>query len=62
MHLVYGVGTVPVSAILAARDTLVGGLAGGTRQYLVATSSHCHGLATRVEVGTAPSCPGRRAG
>jgi hypothetical protein len=51
LHLVYGVGTVPVSAILAARHKLVGGLARGPRRYLVATSSHCHGLATRLEVG-----------
>jgi hypothetical protein len=28
------------------------GLGGGTRRYLVATASHCHGLARSVEVGS----------
>ena len=49
-HLVYGVGTIPVGDILAARDRLRAGLADGRRSYLVATSSHCHALATRLDV------------
>jgi len=50
MHLVYGVGTIPVRDILAARDRLCAAAAAGRRGYLVATSSHCHALATRLEV------------
>lgn len=50
LHLVYGVGTVPVADILAARDEMVAGLRNGPRAYLVATSSHCHALATVLEV------------
>lgn len=50
LHLVYGVGTVPVADILAARDRLIAGLRSGPRRYLVATSSHCHALATVLEV------------
>ncbi len=50
VHLVYGVGTIPVRDILAARDRLRSE-AGARRSYLVATSSHCHALATRLDVG-----------
>jgi hypothetical protein len=50
LHLVYGVGTVPVSALLAARDRVLAGLRRGRRRYLVATSSHCHALAATLEV------------
>jgi hypothetical protein len=53
LHLVWGVGTIPMSDILGARDRVVAGIAGRTRRYLVATSSHCHALATMVEVGPA---------
>jgi hypothetical protein len=49
MHLVYGVGTIPVRDILAARDRLCAASA-ARRSYLVATSSHCHALATRLDV------------
>lgn len=52
LHFVYGVGTTPVAEILAARDRLVAGLPAGRRTYLVSTSSHCHGLATPLTVGT----------
>jgi hypothetical protein len=45
LHLVYGVGTVPVAAILRARDRVLAGLAAGSRSWLIATSSHCHALA-----------------
>ncbi len=53
LHLAYGVGTIPVAEILAARDRLVAHLR-ERRTYLVATSSHCHGLAAmlRVEPGS----------
>ncbi len=49
-HLVYGVATIPVHEVLGARDRV---LAGGThpRSYVVATSSHCHALATRLQLG-----------
>lgn len=50
LHLVWGVGTVPVGDILAARDRLCEGLAGPDRTYLVATASHCHGLAATLRV------------
>jgi hypothetical protein len=50
LHLAYGVGTIPVSAVLSARDRLIAGLAAGPRRYLVATSSHCHALATALAV------------
>jgi hypothetical protein len=50
LHLVYGVGTVPIAEILAARDRLLAGAAAGRRKWLVATSSHCHALAATLEV------------
>jgi hypothetical protein len=50
LHLTYGVGTVPVRDILAARDLVTRGLSRGVQRYLVATSSHCHALATAIEV------------
>ena len=50
LHLVYGVGTVPVASILAARDRVLAGLALGPRSWLVATASHCHGLARVLRV------------
>jgi hypothetical protein len=50
LHLVWGVGTIPIGEILAARDRLVGDLGRGGGRYLVATSSHCHALASVVEV------------
>ena len=50
LHLVHGVGTVPVAAVHAARDRVLAGLAGGRRRWLVATSSHCHALATVLTV------------
>ena len=50
LHLVYGVGTIPVTEILAARARVIAGIRGGERSYLVATSSHCHALATVLEV------------
>jgi hypothetical protein len=50
LHLVYGVGSVPVAALLGARRQVLDGLLTGPRQYLVATSSHCHALAATLEV------------
>lgn len=50
LHLVSGVATIPVAAIHAARDRMLAGLAQGSRRYLVATASHCHGLACSLEV------------
>jgi hypothetical protein len=54
LHLVWGVGTVPVAAIHEARDRLLGGLQRGRQDYLVATSSHCHALAAVLEVAPSP--------
>ncbi|HSB62462.1 MAG TPA: hypothetical protein VLI67_12130 [Vicinamibacteria bacterium] len=50
LHLAYGVGTVPVAAIRSARDRVLEGFRGGARRWLVATSSHCHALATVLDV------------
>jgi hypothetical protein len=59
LHLTDGVGTVPVALIQAAARHLVSGLAEGERSYLVATASHCHGLAARLRVASAraAACP-----
>jgi hypothetical protein len=50
LHLIWGVGTIPMTEILAARDRVIEGLEAGPRSYLVATSSHCHALATALAV------------
>lgn len=47
MHFAYGVGTIPVADILAARDRVIDALP-APRRYLVATSSHCHALAATL--------------
>lgn len=52
LHYAFGVGTIPVSDILAVRERVLEGL--GERSYLVATSSHCHALATTLRVSGAP--------
>lgn len=48
LHLVYGVGTVPVEALLVARDRVLEAAAHGA-SMVVATSSHCHALAATLE-------------
>lgn len=48
LHYAFGVGTIPVADILAARSRVLEGR--GERSYLVATSSHCHALATTLRV------------
>ena len=55
LHLVFGVGTVPVAALLSAKDLVLRGLPSGPKQYRVATSSHCHALAATLEVRPASS-------
>lgn len=50
LHLTYGVSTIPLAAVLAARDRIVAAVAAGPRRFLVATSSHCHALAALLEV------------
>jgi hypothetical protein len=57
LHLVWGVGTVPVRELLEARDRLWARLAAGPRRYLVATASHCHGLAAALEVTPGAEAP-----
>jgi hypothetical protein len=52
LHYAYGVGTIPVAEILAARDRMLAAAAEGPREYLVATSSHCHALAATLRTGT----------
>lgn len=50
LHLVWGVATIAVADILAARDRILARLAEGPSTWLVATASHCHGLATPLRV------------
>lgn len=50
LHLVWGIGTIRIGDVLAARDRLVSGLRAGSRRYAVSTASHCHGLAAALEV------------
>ena len=58
LHLVWGVGTVPMSDLLAARDRVLAEIPRGNRRYLVATSSHCHALATTLDVSAAAPAAG----
>lgn len=51
LHLVYGVAAIPVREIHAARDLLLSS-GSGRRRFVIATASHCHGLA-----GTLVSSP-----
>jgi hypothetical protein len=62
LHLVWGVGTVPASTILDARDRILASLGEGPRRYLVATSSHCHALATVLDVNDLTARAGRLLG
>jgi len=61
LHLVYGVGTIPLRDVFAARDRLVSAPAGDGVRYRVATASHCHALATAITVrsgaGRVPPAP-----
>lgn len=50
LHLVYGVATIPLEVIRAARQRILLGAATGPQTYLVSTASHCHGLATVLSV------------
>ncbi len=52
LHLVWGVGTIPVAAILAARDRVVARLRAdpAPARWRVGTASHCHGLLAGIEV------------
>jgi hypothetical protein len=50
LHLVYGVGTIPLADVLAARDRLIEGARAGRGRWVVGTSSHCHALAATLEV------------
>ncbi len=52
LHLAWGVGTIPLSAIFAVRDRLLdqlrtGALAEGSPVW-IGSASHCHGLAAKV--------------
>lgn len=52
LHLAYGVGTIPLSAIFGVRDHLVEALrrgeVGPEAPAWISSASHCHGLAARV--------------
>lgn len=52
LHLAYGVGTIPLSAIFAVRDHFVEavrrGEVGQGAPAWVSSASHCHGLGARV--------------
>ncbi len=54
LHLAYGVGTIPLSAIFAVRDHFVeavrrGEVGQGTSAW-VSSASHCHGLGAKVSL------------
>jgi hypothetical protein len=53
---------VPASTILDARDRILASLGEGPRRYLVATSSHCHALATVLDVNDLTARAGRLLG
>ena len=55
LHLVYGVGTVPVAALSPRATACCEGLRLRSPALPVATSSHCHALAATLEV--APVSP-----
>ena len=55
LHLAYGVAGIPVGELLRARDRVLATLDRGPRRYLVATASHCHGLAAGLAVS--PGAP-----
>ncbi len=52
LHLAYGVGTIPLSAIFGVRDRLIDALRRGEvgpgAPAWITSASHCHGLAARV--------------
>ena len=50
LHLVQGVGTIPVADIHQARARVLDSGRRQERRLLVATASHCHGLATALTV------------
>lgn len=56
LHLAYGVGTIPLSAIFGVRDRLVDALGRGqlgpAGPAWISSASHCHGLAARVTFET----------
>jgi len=54
LHLTWGVASIPVRSIHAARDRALGRAREGRCRWLVATASHCHGLATLLDVGVVP--------
>lgn len=49
-HYAWGVASIPVGRILEARARVLDAVRRGARRFLVATASHCHGLATLLEV------------
>ena len=48
LHLIWGVGTIPVDLIKETARRVASGT--GARRYRVATSSHCHALAATLTV------------
>jgi hypothetical protein len=54
LHAIYGVGTIPVALIRAARDRVLAGFSEGARSWRIATASHCHGLARSLQVALPP--------
>jgi hypothetical protein len=65
MHLAYGVGTIPLSAIFGVRDRLLDGLNRGDIKagspLWVGSASHCHGLSASVSLDRSPGVSARRA-
>ena len=53
LHHAWGVGTIPVGEVLAARERLLAEAGRAEGLWLVATASHCHGLAAWLRAGPA---------
>jgi hypothetical protein len=58
-HYAWGVASIPVGRILDARARVLDAARRQARRFLVATASHCHGLATRLDVSPAAAQPAR---
>ncbi len=53
LHHAWGVGTIPVGDVLAGRERLLAEAGRAEGLWLVATASHCHGLAAWLRAGPA---------
>ena len=51
LHRAYGVGMLDVRDVVEADRDVAQGAAGGPREFLVGTVSHCHGALRRIAIG-----------